>query len=98
MKPETLLDVIGLGLRATEAALSRRPADDRPDTKVDKVVRRVLPFVERALDRAAGSDGSKGKAAAVREARAELRAVKRAVRRRRSALAPLISVAVGAVT
>jgi|GEM_PF-2412366 len=90
MKPETLLDVIGLGLRATEAALNRRPAVDRPDTKVDRLVRRVLPLAERALDRMAAppSDGPSRKAAQARATR----------RRKRSVLAPLVSVAVGALT
>jgi hypothetical protein len=87
MKPETVLNVLGLGLRAAEVALSRRPADDGPDTRADRLVRRALPLAERALKRVAP-------AAAVREKLAGVRRGRRA-RRRRSALGPL---AIGALT
>lgn len=86
MKPETILDVLGLGLRAAEAALSRRPAKDRPDTRADKLVRRVLPLAERALERVAP-------AAAAPKA-AEARAPRR--RRRASVLGPLVLGALSA--
>ena len=92
MKPETILDVLGLGLRAAEAALSRRPAIDLPDTRADRLVRRVLPLAERALERVAPAAGAGHKLA---EARTSLRAARR---RRRSIFGPLASVAVGALT
>jgi SAM-dependent methyltransferase len=54
MKPETLLHVLGLGLRAAEAAVRRRgPQAAPPSTRVDRLVQRVLPMAEKALDRAA---------------------------------------------
>jgi len=53
MKPETVIDAISLGLRAADAALQhRRPTSTGPDTRTDRIVRRVvLPVAERALDR-----------------------------------------------
>ena len=54
MKTETILDVVGLGLRAADAALQRRrPTSAGPDTRADKIVRRVLPVAEKALGRVA---------------------------------------------
>ena len=55
MKTETVLDMLGLGLRAAEAALQRRrPATAGPDTRADRIVRRVvLPMAEKALGRVA---------------------------------------------
>jgi hypothetical protein len=53
MKPETLLNVLGLGLRAAEAAVQRRrPRSLAADSRVDRLVQRVLPVAEQALDRA----------------------------------------------
>ena len=51
MKTETVLDLVGLGLRAADAALQRRrPASSGPDTRADRIVRRVvLPMAEKAL-------------------------------------------------
>ncbi len=92
MKPETILEVLGLGLRAAEAALSRRPAVDLPDTRADRLVRRVLPLAERALDRVAPANGVAHKVA---EARQQIRATRR---RRRSLFGALASVAVGALS
>jgi SAM-dependent methyltransferase/uncharacterized protein YbaR (Trm112 family) len=55
MKTETMLDVVGLGLRAVDAALQRRrPTSPGPDTRADRIVRRVvLPVAEKALGRVA---------------------------------------------
>jgi len=55
MKPETVFDAISLGLRAADAALQRRrPTSTGPDTRTDRIVRRVvLPVAERALGRVA---------------------------------------------
>ena len=56
MKTETLLDVLGFGLRAAETALRRRrPADPSPgpDSRADRLVRQVLPVAEKVLDRVA---------------------------------------------
>jgi SAM-dependent methyltransferase len=55
MKTDTLLDVLGLGLRAAEAALQRRrPTSAGPDSRADRIVKRVvLPVAAKALDRAA---------------------------------------------
>lgn len=55
MKTETILDVVGLGLRAADAALQRRrPTSSGPDTRADRIVRRVvLPVAEKALGRVA---------------------------------------------
>ncbi|MCC7360466.1 MAG: hypothetical protein IT317_13370 [Anaerolineales bacterium] len=93
MKPETVLEVIGLGLRAAEAALSRRPKLDLPDTRADRLVRRMLPLAERALDRLAPAAGTvTPKVAAARERRRA--AAGR--RRRRSTLAPLVIGALSA--
>ena len=93
MKPETVLEVLGLGLRAAEAALSRRPKLDLPDTRADQLVRRVLPLAERALDRVAPAAGAvTHKVAEARERRRT--AVAR--RRRGSALVPLILGALSA--
>src|SRR5260221_13984679 len=51
MKTETVLDLVGLGLRAADAALKRRrPASSGPDTRADRIVRQVvLPMAEKAL-------------------------------------------------
>ena len=93
MKPETILDVLGLGLRAAEAALSRRPKLNLPDTRADQLVRRVLPLAERALERVTppGPVGEK-----VKEVRHALRA--RRTRRRRSLIGTLGTVAAGALS
>jgi SAM-dependent methyltransferase len=55
MKTETLLDILGLGLRAADAALQRRrPTTSGPDSRADRIVRRVvLPVAEKALGRVA---------------------------------------------
>jgi len=55
MKTETLFDILGLGLRAANAALQRRrPTSRTPDSPADRIVRRVvLPVAHRALDRVA---------------------------------------------
>jgi SAM-dependent methyltransferase len=55
MKTETLLDILGLGLRAADAALKRRrPTSAGPDSRADRIVRRVvLPVAEKALERVA---------------------------------------------
>jgi hypothetical protein len=84
MKPETLIDVLGLGLRAAEAFLSRRPAQPRPDTRVDRLVRRVVPVAEKALDQATPR-------------RQADKARRRSRQRRRSALGQAAATMLGAV-
>ena len=93
MKPETILDVLGLGLRAAEGGPSRRPKLNLPDTRADQLVRRVLPLAERALERVTppGPVGEK-----VKEVRHALRA--RRTRRRRSLIGTLGTVAAGALS
>ncbi len=55
MKTETVFDILGLGLRVAGAALERRrPTSTGPDSRADRLVRRVvLPVAHRALDRVA---------------------------------------------
>ena len=55
MKTETILDMVGVGLRAADAALQRRrPTSSGPDTRADQIMRRVvLPAAEKALSRVA---------------------------------------------
>ena len=55
MKTDTLFDVMGLALRAAEAALQRRrPTSPGPDSRADRLVRSVvLPVAARALGRVA---------------------------------------------
>jgi uncharacterized protein YbaR (Trm112 family) len=52
MKPETIFRVLGLSLRAAEAAARRVPRAAARETGVDRLVQQVLPIAERALDRA----------------------------------------------
>lgn len=54
MKTESLLQVLNLGLRTAETVLSRvRPASRTPQSRVDKVVARVVPAAHSALERLA---------------------------------------------
>src|SRR5688572_23281564 len=54
MRTESLLQVLNLGLRAAETVLSRaRPAQPSPLSRVDKVVARVVPAAQNALERLA---------------------------------------------
>ncbi len=58
MKTETLIDMLSLGLRAAETALQRRrPTTEGPDSRADRLVRRVvLPVAHKALDRVTPTD------------------------------------------
>ena len=55
MKTESLLQVLGLGLRAAETVLARGRSAARevvaPDSRVDQVVARVAPAAQKVLDR-----------------------------------------------
>jgi len=87
MKIETILDVAGLTLRAAEAVAGRlAPGDgDKPDTRVDKIVRRAVPVAEKVLDRVAPSANGRVR-----------RRTDRKRRRRRSPLGFTISTLAGA--
>jgi hypothetical protein len=92
MKPESLLQVLGVGLRAAEVILARRAAPaakEAVETRVDKVVARVAPAARRVLERAA-------KTSKVSET-FEVGAKKRR-RRRRSALGLAVPIFLGAAT
>jgi uncharacterized protein YbaR (Trm112 family) len=52
LKAETLLNLLGFGLRVADAAVRRAPRGSARASRVDRVVQRVLPVAEKALDRA----------------------------------------------
>ena len=86
MKLETILDVVGLALRAAEAVAGRlAPGDhDKPDDRVDKIVRRAVPVAEKVLDRVAPSANGRVRRRADRK------------KRRRSSLGLAVSTLAGA--
>lgn len=59
MKLDTLLDLAGLALRGAEALAGRRPNNDadKPDTRLDRLARRVIPLADKALDRMTPRNG-----------------------------------------
>jgi hypothetical protein len=91
MRLDTILDLAGLGLRAAEAVAGRlAPGDaDKPDTRVDQIVRRALPVAEKVLDRVAPSANG-------RVSTRVRRAVEKRARRRRSGLGLVAGALVGA--
>jgi hypothetical protein len=92
MRLDTVLDLAGLGLRAAEAVAGRlAPGEaEKPDTRVDKLVRRALPVAEKVLDRVSASANGRV------PSRVRRRAEKRGRRRRGSALGLALGALVGA--